>query len=637
MSTTAEISTTALRELLDGEHADIRRHAFEILSGPDFTPVRGLGIDAQRELTNDRLKTLTDAGVTTLALPTRYGGRDDLAGAIAAFDTVACGDLAVYAKCGVHFMLVRGSIQYLGTQTHHDRYLPGVGNLELSGCAAMTEIGHGSNLQAIRTTATYDVATQEFVIHTPNPDARKEFIGNAYRYARIAVVFARLIVGGTDHGVHALVVPVRDGAGRLADGVSIEDCGEKLGLNGVDNGRITFDHLRVPRDALLDRYAQVSPEGEYTSSIDNAGQRFFTTIGILIAGRVSVAGASISAAKKALTIAIRYALQRRQFGPPRGDEELLLDYRTHQRRLLPALATTYALHFAQEELVAELRRAFSDDEYPDAKRRRFEAKAAALKAAASWHAIATVQECREGCGGAGYMSVNGLAALKADIDPFATFEGDNNVLMQLVAKSLLTGSRDQFEELDPLGMVTYVAGQLYSALVERAAGRAVGIVTDQLAAVRDDGGELQDREWQLSLMRRREEHIREAVARRMKRGVDAGIDPYTVFKDCQDHAATLARAHVDRLVLEAFDAGIRRCEDADLTALLNHVCDLHALSTIERSRGWFLEHGMITSGRSRAIVRAVSRLCGEVRENAELLVEAFGIPDPVLASPLASR
>ena len=122
----------------------------------------------------------------------------------------------------------------------------------------MTETGHGSNVQALRTTATYDAETQEFVIHTPDDDARKDYIGNAARDGRMAVVFAQLIAGGEERGVHALLVPIRDEHGDPCPGVRLEDCGAKLGLNGVDNGRIWFDHVRVPRENLLDRYAQVA-------------------------------------------------------------------------------------------------------------------------------------------------------------------------------------------------------------------------------------------------------------------------------------------------------------------------------------------------------------------------------------------
>src|SRR5690606_5848251 len=109
--------------------------------------------------------------------------------------------------------------------------------LELPGCFAMTERGHGSNVYDIETTAEYDPETEEFVIHTPNDAAHKEYIGNAALDGRMAVVFAQLIVAGENHGVHALLAPIRDETGAPAPGVRIEDCGDKLGLNGIDNGR----------------------------------------------------------------------------------------------------------------------------------------------------------------------------------------------------------------------------------------------------------------------------------------------------------------------------------------------------------------------------------------------------------------
>src|SRR3954452_931892 len=182
--------------------------------------------------------------------------------------------------------------------------------MELPGCFAMTESGHGSNVQALETTATFDDG--EFVIHTPDDDARKDYIGNAARDGRMAVVFAQLITGGQERGVHALLVPIRNDDGTPCDGVRLEDCGAKLGLNGVDNGRIWFDHVRVPRENLLDRYAQVDADGTYHSPIENPTKRFFTMIGTLIQGRISVSGAAVSASKVALTIAVRRALERRQ-------------------------------------------------------------------------------------------------------------------------------------------------------------------------------------------------------------------------------------------------------------------------------------------------------------------------------------
>src|SRR5439155_1083343 len=307
-----------------------------------------------------------------------------------------------------------------------------------------------------------------FVIHTPDADARKDYIGNVARDGRMAAVFAQLITGGEGRGVHVFLVPLRDERGRPCPGVRIEDCGLKGGLNGVDNGRLWFDQVRAPRDALLDRFGTVARDGAYSSPIANETRRFFTMLGTLVSGRVSVAGAGLSASKLAMTIAVRYGLTRRQFrAAGSGQEVIILDYLQHQRRLLPALAMTYALHFAQEALVESLHRAADGDSADESEQRQLETLAAGLKAVSTWHTTQTIQTCREACGGAGYLSVNRLTELKADTDVFTTFEGDNTVLLQLVAKGLLTNFRDEFGSMDTVGMVRYVADQVVGAVLDQ--------------------------------------------------------------------------------------------------------------------------------------------------------------------------
>src|SRR4051812_30601205 len=375
-----------LRRLLDGEHAEMRDRVREWLSRPGNIPTADRPLDEYRDQVLAWAKELADDGQTATGFPVEYGGEGAVGRSIAAFETMAFGDLSLLVKIGVQFGLFGGAVLHLGTEKHHERYLRAITSLELPGCFAMTETGHGSNVQALETTATYEPETQEFVVDTPTEAARKDYIGNAARHGRMAAVFAQLIVGGEERGVHALLVPIRDERGEPLPGVRIEDCGAKLGLDGVDNGRLYFDHVRVGHDALLDRYAQVSPEGVYTSAIENPTKRFFTMVGTLIQGRISVCGAAINASKVALVIAVRRGLTRRQFGPPGGEEAVLLDYRTHQRRLLIPLATTYALHFAQERLVAELHEVFTADDGEDRKRRELETLAAGVKAIGTWHA-----------------------------------------------------------------------------------------------------------------------------------------------------------------------------------------------------------------------------------------------------------
>ncbi|MGN6688541.1 MAG: acyl-CoA dehydrogenase family protein, partial [Actinomycetales bacterium] len=325
------------------------------------------------------------------------------------------------------------------------------------------------------------------------------------------------------------------------------------------------------------------------------------------------------------------------------------DYLAHQRRLVPALAKTYALHFAQEELVRTLHElqqgrvnghpAEGDESQASAaaehRQRELESRAAALKAANTWHATRTIQTCREACGGAGYLAENRLPQLKADTDVFTTFEGDNTVLLQLVAKGLLTGYRDAFGSLDGWGKLAFVAEQVRETVIERTAAR--GLVQRLIDAVprREDDVPLLDRGWQLKALEDRERHVLESAVRRLRRNAARaaadGTAPFEVFNSVQDHVLRVAETHIDRVVLEAFVAGIERCDDPAARALLAKVCDLYALSTIEADRAWFLEHGRLTPARSKGVTSAVTTLLGELRPHLLTLVDAFAIPRELMA------
>ncbi|QYJ03715.1 acyl-CoA dehydrogenase family protein [Nocardioides panacisoli] len=637
------IDVPALTELLDGEYADVRQRVRKVL--PEYASVledaETLPHGEFRERVLEVVRELADTGHVALGFPEEYGGGGDIGASIAAFETLAYGDLSVWVKVGVQFGLFGGAILQLGTERHHERYLEPLIKGELLGCFAMTETGHGSNVQALGTTATYVPETDEFEIHTPDEQSGKDYIGNAARHGQYAVVFAQLHVAGESHGVHALVVPIRDDAGEALPGVRIEDDGIKMGLNGVDNGRLWFDRVRVRRTALLNQFADVTEDGRYTSEIESDNKRFFTTLGTLVQGRVSVGAAGVSASKVALTIATEYALQRRQFEATTDDEEeLLLDYGLHQRRLFPLLARTYALHFGQEVLTSRLHEVFSGLTSEESERRQLESRAAGTKALATWHATRTIQECREACGGAGYLSVNRFAALKADTDVFATFEGDNHVLLQLVAKALLSDYSSDFEDLDQVGMVRFVAGLAVDTVLEKT---RVHQLLERIKDAFGDGDDwdqaagLLDPEYHMAMFVFREEHLIGSAARRLKRGIDAGMNPGEVFSRVQPHVIAAARAHVERMVMEAFIEKTAALPEGDLKVGLNLLCDLHALSSIEADRAWFIEHGRLSSTRSKAITREVDDLCRRIRPHALDFVRAFDIPREMLRADALLR
>jgi acyl-CoA oxidase len=630
-----------IREVLDGRWREIRGRARELAKDPRFAVQIGDDTETQRAHVLERMAALAELGYSRLGFPTMYGGGNDVGASITGFEMLAMGDLSLLVKAGVQWGLFGGAILHLGTERHHSAYLAQIITLELLGCFAMTETGHGSDVASLRTTATFDPATDEFVISTPDRSARKEYIGNAARDGRMAAVFAQLITNGESQGVHAFVVPIRDTEGNPLPGVRIEDCGLKAGLNGVDNGRLYFDDVRVPRDSLLNRYGDVAADGTYTTPIENQTKRFFTMLGTLVQGRISVAGGAGSATKVALCIAIRYAEARRQFAGPDDTEIPVLDYLAHQRKLLPALAKSYALHFAQLELVAGLHETTPDldapldalpAEHPD--RRELEARAAGVKAVATWHATSTIQTCREACGGAGYLAVNRLPGIKADTDVFTTFEGDNTVLLQLVAKELLTGYRDHFGELDVMGTALFVADQAVETIVERVGGRRLLQRLRDVAPTVSEDGTIFDHDWQVDILAWREKHLLETLAKRLRKAASAD-DPFAVFNAAQDHLLAAARAHVDNVLLAAFVHGIEQVPPGPEHELLVSLCDLFALSTIEGDRAWIQEHGRLTAQRSKSVIVAVNQLCRTLRPHARTLVDAFGVPDEAIAAPIA--
>ncbi|MGY2126904.1 acyl-CoA dehydrogenase family protein [Blastococcus sp. SYSU DS0617] len=627
------VDPKVLQEVLDGRWAHVRRDARENLDDPEMLPVYGETMQEARDRVTRMSKKLADSGRVVLGFPKEYGGQDDSGGSVTSIEMVAFNDLSIMVKTGVQWGLFGGALQLLGTRRHHEKYLRDVMSFDLPGCFAMTETGHGSDVQQLRTTCTYDPRTQTFDLHTPHQAARKDYIGNAAKDGRMAVVFAQLITQGKNHGVHAWLVPIRDADGTPCPGVTIGDDGPKAGLAGVDNGRLSFDHVTVPRDMLLDRYGQVAEDGTYTSSIENETRRFFTMLGTLVRGRVSVGGSAGSATKLALDIAVRYGDVRRQFAAPGEDREIVInDYLVHQRKLLPALAKTYALHFAQGELVSTMHDVQTavhvhGQEIDEQAQRELESRAAGLKVAQTAHATATIQMCREACGGAGYLQENRLPHLKADTDVFTTFEGDNTVLLQLVAKGLLTGYRDNFGSLDGWGRVGFVADMVRETVLERTAARAlIARLVDAVPGV--DDVPMLERGWQLKMLEFREKHSLEGAIRRLrKNSTTEGMAPFDMFNDVQDHVLKSAQTHIDRVVLEAFVEGVDRTTDPAARQLLDSVCDLYALSTIEADKAWFLEHGQLTPARAKALTSTVNGLLKELRPHLVTLVDAFAIPD----------
>jgi acyl-CoA oxidase len=641
-ATSAHFDIHRMRRVLDGSRAELRSRVLTLLRDPALAPPPEVDLGGPERLADYRERTfrglqrLADEGLGLLAYPPRLGGQGDVVGSIIVFETLGYGDQSLLIKFGVQFGLFGGSIYQLGTRRHHDAWLEAIGRLHMPGCYAMTEVNHGSNVRDLETVARFLPDEDAFEIHTPHPGARKDWIGNAALHGRVATVFAQLHVGDEEHGVHAFLVPLRNEDGGLEPGVSIEDCGPKVGLNGVDNGRISFDRVRIPRENLLDRFGQVTEEGRYESPIPSAGRRFFTMLGTLVTGRISIAAAAVSAGKSALAIAVPYSAARRQFGPSGAPEVPVLEYLTQQRLLLPRIAESYALHFAIRDLVQmysdaqsgrlDQAEAAGGERVPADLQGRIEVAAAGLKAYATRHAMETIQGCREACGGRGYLAENRFGALRADTDIFTTFEGANVVLLQLVAKGLLSRYREEMGDLNLRTMGRYLADRAGSEAARR----------NPVRSRRTAPGFLRDPGTHLEAFQFREARLLHTVARRLKARLDDGMDSFQAMNECQDHLVTLARAHIETQILERFhEAAAEAPKEGGIRDRLTALSALWAVWRLEEDRAWFLEAGYMDPRQTRAIRALVNDLCRELHPDAVSLVESFGIPDEVLRAPAA--
>lgn len=616
--TSSELDIATVTDWFNGSQAAMINQVKTLLSQPAFAYETSTDTAVKRQKVLEWCKILARENMGNKAYPTAYGGGGDIEAYFSIMETLSYHDLSMVIKFGVQFGLWGMSVWQLGTEKHYAKWLKDIGSLALPGCFAMTETNHGSNVKGLETTATYQHSRQSFIIHTPNPKAQKEYIGNAALHGQMATVFAKLIINGKDYGVNAFVVPLRNGEGQTLPGVTIGDCGQKMGLNGVDNGTISFDQVEIPKENMLDRFARVNDAGEFESPIPSDNRRFFTMLGTLVGGRIGIPRSALSASKSGLSIAIQYSDQRRQFGPEGGAEVPILNYRMHQRRLMPKLATTYALHTALQYLTQRFL------QRKEADMQEIEALAAGLKAYTTWFTRDTLQECREATGGKGYLSENRIDALKNDTEIYTTFEGDNTVLMQLVAKSRLAEFRKAFGKMDARGMIGYVFENAKTMVTEK----------NPMITRRTDDAHLLDYHFHLQAFEHREKTILASAARRLKKLVDGGMDGFDAANVVQHQLMDVAAAYLERVILEQFHLSIGRVQDPRFAASLTRLCQLFALSALDKDKGWFLEDGYMEPVKTKAIRKLVNQLCWDIRQEAVPLVRAFDIPAQCLSAPI---
>lgn len=610
----------------------LKKSIFSALeSDPVFArPGRGLAVERLRELTFLRCRRLLRLDVlradALLRSPLQL---------LALVTGLGMYDWSLAAKAFLHAFVFGSAIFNSGSERHL-KYIPKIFNMEIFGCFALTELSHGSNTKAVRTTAHYDPATEEFVIHSPDFEAAKFWVGNMGKTATHAVVFAQLYVpGGQCHGLHPFLVQIRDPKTLLPmPGVMVGDIGEKLGQNGLDNGFAMFHKVRIPRQDLLNRTGDVTPEGAYVTRFQDSRQRFGASLGGLSAGRVCIVGMAVANLKLAVCIALRFSATRRQFGPADGEEVPVLEYQLQQWRLLPYLAAAYALdHFSKSlflDLVALQRGLLRDDQSARQAElgREIHALASAGKPLASWTAQRGIQECREACGGHGYLAVNRLGDLRNDNDPNCTYEGDNSVLLQQTSNFLLAlldregagpgGAR--FES--PLKSVDFLAA--YPALLGRRFAAA------SLQDCLDSAVPLAAYEWLVCYLLR-ESHQKLAREKR------AGSSDFDARNNSQAYCCRpLALAFLELTVLRRFHQHTHQPGvPPPLRAVLRRLSALYGLWSLSQHSALLYRGGYFSGEQAGKMLEdAILELCSQLKDDAVALVDVLAPPDFVLDSPI---
>lgn len=631
------IDVAEVHRALLGSWPAERQRARDIAADPAFWRDDTLGWQEHRERVLGQVKLLAERGTPSLAFPKRLGGGENPGGNIAAFEEIFLADPSLQIKSGVQFGLFGAAILHLGTEAHHDRWLPGVMDVSLPGAFAMTETGHGSDVSSIGTTATYDPETEEFVVNTPFRAAWKDYLGNAARDGKAAVLFAQLITKGTNHGVHAFFIDIRDDEGGFLPGVGGDDDGVKGGLNGIDNGRLHFTNVRIPRSNLLNRYGDVAADGTYSSPIESPGRRFFVMLGTLVQGRVSLDGASVVAQQAALAIAITYGNQRRQFdNAGTGRETVLLDYGRHQRRLIPRLAIAYASAFSHDEFLREFDAVFSGEGDTPDRRADLETLAAALKPTTTWQGMDTLQIAREACGGAGYLAENRVTLLRQDLDVYTTFEGDNTVLLQLVGKRLLEDYSSKFKGADAREAARLFVSQAATKAFHEIGLARIGSLARDFGSSARSVGWLREPEHQHALLSARVEEEIAEIGMSLNRAAKAGKSE-AAFNALQSKLIDASHAYGELIQWEAFTRKLEEFEpESETRRILTWLRDLFGLTLIERDLAWYLMSGRLTTMRARLVSSYIARLISRLRPHAQSLVDAFGYTNDHLRATIAS-
>ncbi|XP_020114775.1 peroxisomal acyl-coenzyme A oxidase 1-like [Ananas comosus] len=518
----------------------------------------------------------------------------------------------------LHWGMFVPAIKGQGTDEQQQKWIPLVYKLQIIGCYAQTELGHGSNVQGLETTATFDPKTDEFVIHSPTLTSSKWWPGGLGKVSTHAVVYARLITEGKDYGIHGFIVQLRslDDHSPLP-GITIGDIGTKFGngaYNTMDNGVLRFDHVRIPRDQMLMRVSQVTREGKFVQS-DVPRQLLY---GTMVYVRQTIVSDASKALSRAVCIAVRYSAIRRQFGSQDGGPETqVLDYKTQQSRLFPLLASAYAFRFVGEWLkwlytdVTQRLQANDFSTLPEA-----HACTAGLKSVTTSATADAIEECRKLCGGHGYLCSSGLPELFAVYVPACTYEGDNVVLLLQVARFLMKTVSQLASGKQPVGTTAYFSKIQHLTQCKCDVTRADDWLNPSTIVEAFEA-----------------RAVRLAV--NCAQNISKASNPEDGFYELSADLLEAATAHCQLIIVSKFIEKVQQdIQGHGVREQLQILCNIYALFLLHKHLGDFLSTGCVTPKQGALANEQLRKLYSQLRPNAIALVDAFNYTDHYLGSVL---
>ncbi|CAO3625184.1 unnamed protein product [Cunninghamella blakesleeana] len=532
----------------------------------------------------------------------------------------------------LHRSMFIPTIEGQATEEQKKLFLEPAQRYEIIGCYAQTELGHGSNVRGLETTATYNPSTQTFILHSPTLTSSKWWIGGLGKTATHAVVMARLITNGKDHGPHPFVVQIRDLVNHEPlPGITVGDIGPKFGFGTVDNGFILFDQYHVPHVCLLARFSKVDKvTGDYSKPPNDKlsyGTMVFVRANIVMESRYVIA--------RAATVAVRYSAIRSQGsdasnpkkitinGTEKTVETPVLDYTMQQYRLFPIIAQAYACHFTGQAM----HRMYYDNQSKMAQGdfsylADLHASSSGLKSLTTTMAVAAIEECRRACGGHGYLLSSGLGQFYQDYLPKATWEGDNYLLTQQTARYLLKTFRSVKSGKDKNNRSTFSSQYLSEYLANREARCPISTIDD-----------FKNPELILTIFKYR-------VAFMIEQAVKSIDEDQRTWNDMLVEIYRISRAHCQLIMVSNFFTGVYGDEfsyDKNVGDVLKKVALLYALSTLEQEIADVLTSGYVSPSQSMLLKTQVINCLKDIRPEAVALVDSFDFPDYLLNSALGEK